>query len=154
MSDLNTAVTALLETFEKNWNALNPSANKALWDTDEPEPYYIAEEIEDTIYGWDALDRYWDSADSVIERFAIETSEVHAKHLSDDFAALNFLMHWDLEFKGWDKTPIGFDVKVSLILRRKGEEWKICHYVESPLGPLPYIKKMYASQVRDSFKSA
>jgi hypothetical protein len=58
MTELEAEIGAVLERYVSHWNDWEMDAVKGLWDPDEPEPIYVAEEAPAHI-GWEALDRYW-----------------------------------------------------------------------------------------------
>ena len=54
MSDLKDEIGTLLDRYVAHWNAWEMDAVRGLWDPDEAEPIYVAEESP-ALVGWDAL---------------------------------------------------------------------------------------------------
>lgn len=141
----------LLQGFEERWNRINPTALKELWDPDETEPFYIAEEITDPMYGWDAIEPYWKIAEDILLKFKIRTFDMKCKMIGENLAAMNYMMHWDGLIKGMEDAPLGLDVRVSALVRNTKDGWRFCHYVESPLGAFPFLKAVYTANVDPGF---
>lgn len=151
MTDLHTDLEALLEEFRERWCRLKPTELRQLWDPEETNPFYIAEEVADPMYGWDVIEPYWRASEELLLKFSIRTWDLKCKPLSDDLAAMNFMMHWDGLIKGMEDAPLGLDVRVSAVVRSTADGWRFCHYVESPLGAFPYLKATYAANVDPDF---
>ena len=60
MADLNTEIEIVLEQAAEIWNSQNYGRLKELWDNDDPEPFYLAEEQHDWVLGWKQLEKYWE----------------------------------------------------------------------------------------------
>ncbi|MDG2321656.1 MAG: nuclear transport factor 2 family protein [Rhodospirillaceae bacterium] len=151
MANLETELQDLLSAFEERWSRRTPTALKELWDPNEAEPFYIAEEITDPMYGWETIEPYWQIAEDILLKFSIRTWNLKCKLLSEDLAALNYMMHWNGLIKGMEDSPLGLDVRVSAIVRRTDKGWRFCHYIESPLGAFPYLKAVYQANVDPGF---
>lgn len=153
MEDLASALQPLIAGFEDRWNRLKPTELRELWDPAENNPFYIAEEIAEPMYGWDVIEPYWQQAEELLVKFAIRTFDLRCKLLADDLAAMNFTMHWNGIVKGMEHTPMGLDVRVSALARATNQGWRFCHYVESPLGAFPYLQATYGANVDTDFLS-
>ena len=129
----------LLERFEDLWSRRKPTQLRELWDPAEDNPFYIAEEIADPMYGWDTILPYWREAEQLLLKF------------TPGLAAMKFIMHWSGLLRGMEQMPLGLDVRVSALLRRTEAGWRFCHYVESPLGPFPYLQASYRANVDPDF---
>lgn len=151
---LNDELAQLLERFEEVWCRLKPTELRGLWDPQEEHPFYIAEEIAEPMYGWDAIEPYWREAEQILLKFTIRTSELHCKKIADDLAVMNFIMHWNGLLRGMEHSPLGLDVRVSALVRNTDEGWRFCHYVESPLGAFPYLQASYRANVDPDFMAS
>ncbi len=151
MVDLKNELNDLLVAFKDRWNHRQPTKLKELWDPEEINPFYIAEEVPDPMYGWDTIEPYWRAAEDLLLKFSIRTWGLRCKYMSDELAAMNFMMHWNGLIKGMEEAPLGLDVRVSAIVRRTEQGWRFCHYVESPLGAFPYLKATYQANVDPEF---
>ena len=151
MSDLQNELQDLLRRFEDIWSRLKPTQLRELWDPNESDPYYIAEEIAEPMYGWETIEPYWAQAEEILVRFSIRTFDMRCKRVAQDLAVLNFTMHWNGVVKGMEHAPMGLDVRVSALVRKGAEGWRFCHYVESPLGAFPYLQASYQANVDADF---
>jgi len=151
MPDLKGELSDLLLAFEDRWCRLKPTELRDLWDPDESHPFYIAEEIANPMYGWDVIEPYWQIAEEMLLKFSIRTWDLKYKLLTDELAAMNFMMHWNGLIKGMEDGPMGLDVRVSAIVRLTSGGWRFCNYVESPLGAFPYLRATYEANVDPDF---
>ena len=151
MSDLHAELEDLLSGFRDRWCRLKPTELKELWDPEETNPFYIAEEVTDPMYGWDVIEPYWRAAEKLLLKFTIRTQDLKCKQISDTHAVMNFMMHWNGLIKGMEDAPLGLDVRVSAVVKRTPDGWRFCHYVESPLGAFPYLKATYVANVDPGF---
>ncbi len=151
MTELQQDLQDLLAEFEKRWCRLKPTELKELWDPAESNPFYIAEEIAEPMYGWEVIEPYWQAAEQILLKFSIRTWGLKCKLIGEDLAVMNFIMHWNGLIKGMEDGPLGLDVRVSAIVRRTDEGWRFCHYVESPLGAFPYLRATYLANVDPGF---
>jgi hypothetical protein len=141
----------LLRRYEETWCRLKPTELRALWDPAEQNPYYIAEEIVEPMYDWESIEAYWAEAEEILLKFSIRTRDLRCKAIQPDLAAMNFIMHWNGLLRGMEHSPLGLDVRVSALARKTDIGWRFCHYVESPLGPLPYLMASYRENVDKDF---
>ena len=149
--NIENSLQDLIKSFEERWNRRNPSALRELWDPDDRNPFYIAEEISDPMYDWNTIESYWKVAEDILLKFSIRTWNLTYKLLANDLGVINYMMHWDGLIKGMEDAPLGLDVRVSAIVRRTREGWRFCHYVESPLGAFPFLKAAYQANVDPGF---
>lgn len=151
MTTLDAELNVLLTQFEDIWSRLKPTELRGLWDPDEKHPYYIAEEVAAPMYGWEAIEPYWQEGEQILVKFTIRTFDLHCKEIAPDLAVMNFIMHWNGLLKGMEHMPLGLDVRVSALVRKTSAGWRFCHYVESPLGALPYLQATYQANVDPEF---
>ncbi len=139
----------ILAAYERCWNEHRITALEELWDADEPNPIYVAEEVANTLIGWDAIRAYWHAAETMIPRLAIRTFAVEERAVADGVKLLHFGMHWNAELPSG--SQVGGDVRVSALLRKKGERYLFFHYIEAPLGALPFLQRVYEAAADPSF---
>ena len=56
---------------------------------------------------------------------------------------LGFRMNWTAAMRSDPTRPIGGEVKVAVLLRHHEPMWRSVHYMEAPLGPLPFVRLAY-----------
>ena len=153
--------TAMAETSEKvtgdieatihatadRWNSQDFATVLELWDTNEPTPFYLAEEQDDWFIGWEALRAYLDPPrpSPMIYGIREEMHNIKVNQIAPDLAMAAWDMHF--EMKMGRSKPIGEDVRVSAILRQTPEGWRYIYWAESPLTATVYIRKLLEQNV-------
>ncbi len=145
------ALKGVIADYEKCWNARDYQALRKLWDPEDPNPVYIAEEVEQAMLDWDTIEAYWQGNQDMISDISLRSWDHRFKRVTDDVATAVFWMHWNARMKGADSHPMGGDVKVTATLRKTGDGWRFVHYAESMLGPLPFLRKIYGRMADPDF---
>ena len=94
-SNLQEAVAAGLRQLQENWNRMDLKAMADLWDTSDPEPFYLPEEVEQPLRDWDAIHAYWNKTMQLIPRLKMRIWDVEAALVSDDLAWVSYQFHWE-----------------------------------------------------------
>ena len=154
MSDLAQEIEAVMRKTEEIWDSQNYGDLIQLWDKNEGQPFYLAEEEEDWKVGWEALKRYWEPVPGKRKAAAIRMrfSNIRAKLLAPDLAYGTFEIRFDMKLFGPMKA-IGETGRGSAIFRKTDQGWKYICYAESPLAPLRYFQKMYEDNVHPDFQA-
>lgn len=141
------AVKAVIHETAERWNSQDFSTVLELWDPDEEVPFYLAEEQDDWFIGWEQLRDYLDPPrpSPVVEGLREEMYDISVKLVADDLAIAAWHIHFEMKIRG--KPPIGEDVRVSAVLRRKPEGWRYIHWAESPMTALVYTEKLFQRDV-------
>ena len=151
---LEAEITAVIEALEAAWKAHNFAAIKALWDTDDLQPVYIAEEAEKAFTSWAEIDRYWSHTASVLARVSHRTTSRVIKAASPDIAIVLYDMHWNAEVAPgglFGGEVMAGDNRVNIMLRRKPEGWRIFHYVEAPVAGMVQMRQAMRALVDTDF---
>jgi hypothetical protein len=143
-------VKAQIEALGSYWNANDIQGIIDLWDTDDPYPVYQAEEEEALAASWPALRDYWSRTRALSEKMAVRYSAIGVKLFSSHDALAHWALHWDMKLAGRPK-PMGGDNRAFALLRLKPEGWRFHAYIEGPLAPITYMRKLYEAQVSASF---
>ena len=143
------AIRDILAQLQQCWGSLNFSGVRGLWDQGRS-PIYLAEEADEPHTSWAELDAYWLTTTQSIERLQmrIEALQLHA--LSPDLISAVYKMHWDGVVRGMPR-PVGGDNRVVATLRRGADGWRFVQYVEAPLAPIVYMRKLYELAVDPGF---
>ena len=154
MADLNdtelASIRHALGAVESAWRHLDFVSLRALWDQSR-EPVYFAEEAPEPLLDWAALQAYWDLTRASIETMGMRITSVYGvRDLAPDLVSVVYSMHWDARVRG-AATPLGGDNRVCATLRRTSAGWRFVQYVESPLAPIVYIKRLYEQSVTPGF---
>lgn len=148
MADLHDEVQTVLEQYVAHWNAYETDAMIALWDRDEPDPIYVAEEL-DPLRGWDAIEAYWRGADPDTTEHLITVRDLSVREIAPDVAHAFWQMGWNVYFstERLYSKPIGGEVRTTALLRRKADGWKFFHWIEAPLASLIQFKRAHEQAV-------
>jgi len=151
MSDLYAEIDAVLKKTEECWNSQNWYHMNELWDEDDPEPIYVAEELYEPMIGWETIRKYWRPAGKGLDAFRWGYSNLFVKELAPDIA-LALFNHWfELKIVGGKIPPrAGFD-RVLALYRKRPEGWKQIMYAQCPLGPDTYVRALCEKIVKPDF---
>jgi ketosteroid isomerase-like protein len=129
-NDARHAVAAVIETYRLGFLHLDPQQLASIWDRKHEPLVYVAQEKDEPIHGWAAIERYLAALPEHLE-------DVSAKDLDDlqidvlgDTAIAFFTSRSSVKLKGRPTTyePIGH---VSMFLRQTSEGWRVVHFHES-----------------------
>ena len=139
---LSDEITAIFKGCEALWGRQDYAALRALWDPAEAEPWYVAEEVDHPMIGWAAIDGYFAKNPSVLKAIAVRYSDIKVKRLAPDLALALFTLRWDARMAP-GAPAIGGDNRATAIFRKTAQGWRFCHYVEAPIAPIVYMRKLY-----------
>ena len=143
------AIDAVLRAAERAWAASDFAALKALWDSSTP-PLYLAEESREVCATWPQLDDYWAATNSAARAVSMRISDVVYRPLTSDLISTFYQMHWNFQTPD-TQAPVGGDVRVYALFRRTAQGWRFTQYIEAPIAPIVYIRKLYEQQVDPGF---
>ena len=140
-------VEAVIHETAERWNSQHYASVLELWDKDEPLPFYLAEEQDNWFIGWEPLRGYLDPPrpSPAVQGIREEMRNIHVKRIADDLVIVAWEMHFEMKIIG--RNPIGEEVRVSAVLRRKPEGWRYIHWAESPMTAMMYLQKFYERDV-------
>jgi hypothetical protein len=150
MTALETELDALMARYYDRFGAMDFAAARGVFDTADPHPTYLAEEIDDFLRDWPAIEAYWAASQAAMSKLSSRHWDLRARQFADDLATATWRLHWNAQVVGQQK-PVGGDVRVSAMFRRRPEGWRVFHYVEAPLAPILYMRKLYEGQVDAGF---
>ena len=150
-NQLKTEIEQVLKQLQANWNSQNFATVLDLWDRDEPEPYYLAEERDEWLIGWDELNGYLNPEipSPAVEALRLDITNVRVKQIAPDHAFAIWDLHFEMKLRG--RPPLGEDVRVTGIFRKKPEGWRFIHYAEAPMATMVYIQKLFERDVKPEF---
>lgn len=140
-------VTAVIHETAERWNSQDYASVLALWDPDEPVPYYLAEEQDGWFIGWEPLRAYLDPPrpSPAVQGIREAMRDIRVKEIGPGLAIAAWEMHFEMKIIG--RPPIGEEVRVSAVLRRTPAGWRYIHWAESPMTALMYIQKLMEKDV-------
>jgi len=147
-------IDQVLNKTQAIWNSQDFSRLKEVWDADDPEPWYVPEEIETPFRSWPEIEKYWGPGRRVLRAFRWQFSDLRVKSLAPDLALALFDHFYEIDVAVGPPTPptAGFD-RCLAIFRRKPDGWKHILYAQCPLGPETYVRALRQRIVQPDFKS-
>ena len=141
------AIRAVVHETAERWNSQDFRTVLELWDQDEEVPFYLAEEQDDWFIGWEPLRGYLSPSmpSPAVEGLREEMRDISVKLIADDLAIAAWHMHFEMKLRG--RPPIGEEVRVSAVFRKKPEGWRYIYWAESPMAALVYIEKLFQRDV-------
>ena len=141
--ELTAEIDAALNEYEALWDRQNTPELAEMWDTDDDQPFYLAEEQDEWRIGWKQVMGYFDPpGESTTDSIRMRFDGVQARWLSDDLAFAKFWIRFDTKMQ-FLPGPIGTDARASAIFRKTDDGWKLITWAESPMSPILYIQKLY-----------
>jgi ketosteroid isomerase-like protein len=150
---MDQADTAPLETAVAAWAAAwrNASAGQvaALWDRADSSAWFLTSDGVEPFVGAaviGAIQRRCVSS----HRIDYDVSGLHLRRLGGDLGLAFFEARW--RERGNERAvPLGRRVRVTLLLRRRPEGWRVFHYAEAPLAPLLELQAFYEQVAAEGF---
>ena len=150
-SDLIAEIEVELRKQEEIWNSQDYQRIRELWDHDDPEPYFVAAELDRTIIGWPALNKYLAPTRSGLAAFRWGFSNVNARLLAPDVAMAVFDHWFEFQLGGENRVPkSGFD-RLLCIFKRKPDGWKQIVYANCPHSFETHARKLVERNVKPDF---
>jgi hypothetical protein len=141
-------IDAVLKRYVERWNVWDMAAVRTLWDADEPEPIYVAEERE-ALIGWDALAGYWKVSEPRRSEHFIRFYDLRVRGLGPTLAHAFYKLSWNFFSRDNPlyRHPIGGEVRATTLLRKKPDGWKLFHHIEAPLASLIQLRQAHERSV-------
>lgn len=136
---LNRELTGFLDQYAEIYNRQDYAALLRMWDTDDPDAFYMAEEVDPPMHGWKRINAYF-ARPGVLDGIRNEYSDVQAHYLATDVAIATYHLRFDIQVK--NMQPLSSFDRVVAVFRRKDGEWKLAAYAEAPQAPLTMVRKL------------
>lgn len=151
MGDLQAEIKEFFAEYSRRWNSQQYGTLAALWDREDPAPFYRAMEREHPTATWPELERYWEPSPGSrnIDALWNVYSNLRVKAVGPDVAVVLFDLDWDIKAPG-AKPMSGTDPGMA-VLRRRPEGWRMVAYTEACMHPSAYVRAVAESQARPSF---
>lgn len=158
-----TDIQDFLSQYRQAWWDNSAARIESFWDTDEPQPFYKAEEITHIITDWDELRAYWQHNETFNSVNELSYADIITQPLGDDRVLLGLKMRWDIRFADdvkqidgstfpWAGQAMGGDNHVVASLKKVGDDWRLTSWVEAPDAPILYMADLYKKNVRPDFR--
>ena len=146
-ASLKEALTSVMGEVQRAWNEGQYNDLRAFWDAGDAHPIYLAEEAEDVMSNWPAIEAYWQATDKWNEWIEVQYSDFVMKRIGDTDAMLTFKLRFDVQLNDRPQ-PIGGSNRTNVFFRKVGEDWKIHTWIEAPLAAITYMRKLYELDAR------
>ena len=122
-------VESVLQEWRSAFAAKDMGRVKSLWDQSYSQLLYIAEENDDHLSGWAAIDEYYNAIPGLVGDmdWAIDNLTVD---VGGDMAYAYLTFHVEASVPSLSRTLVA-NGRNTYVLRRTGGQWKIIHYHES-----------------------
>jgi ketosteroid isomerase-like protein len=124
------AISALIETYRLGFLHLDPEQLASIWDSQHDPLIYVAQEMEEPIHGWTAIQRYYAALREHLDEVLAKRVEDIKIDILDDTAITFFTTHSNVKLKG-RATKYEPSARVSMIFRQTSAGWRSIHYHES-----------------------
>ena len=153
--DLVTEIEEVLRQTEERWNSGERLTLREVWDTDDPEPWYVPEEIVEPFMSWEEINAYWGPKPRArgLEYFKWGFGNVRAKRLAPDIALSLFEHFYEFKIKGDGQVPFGGFDRCLAIFRKKPEGWRHILYAQCPLGAETYVQALRQQAIQPDFET-
>lgn len=153
--DLHAEIEAVLRRTAEIWNSQEFGRLREVWDADDPEPWYVAEEISEPFRSWPEIENYWSpKGPRVLDAFRWAFSDLRVKSLADGLALalFNHFYEYGVTVPGRPAQPPLAGEDRCLALFRKGSAgWRHILYAQCPQGPESYLRSLRERIVRPDF---
>jgi hypothetical protein len=157
-----TTLQSFFSAYRDAWAENRAELIESFWATDEPAPFYKAEEIDEIITDWTQLRAYWKHNESFNEAVELNFSDLHAQPAGPRRELVGMRMRWDIRFSpdarlmdgqpfSWAGRTMGGDNHVIALLRERDGDWGLMAWIEAPNAPITYLADLYLKNVRPEF---
>ena len=149
MKNLQIEIEQIFKDAERIWDSQKYVDLRTLWDEDDPDPFYLAEEQADWKIGWDDLRKYWEPVPGkrMLEAIRMRFYDIKIKPLSDEYLFAVGRVRHDMKMRGPIKAW-GGDARINALFRKKKEGWKFIAYAESHKTPVIYMQELYGKWLK------
>lgn len=135
---LDQEITDFLTRYAAAYNRQDYAALLGMWDQDDPDAFYMAEEIDPPLHGWKGIRAYF-ARPGVLDGIRNEYSNVRAHYVAPDVVIATYRLRFDIKVR--NMAPLSSFDRVVALFRRRSGEWKMIAYAEAPQAPLTMIRK-------------
>jgi ketosteroid isomerase-like protein len=128
-------IAALIETYRQGFLHLDPKQIASIWNSQHNPLIYVAQELDEPMYGWAAIQRYYEALPEHLDKVVAKELEKVQIDILGDTAMAFFISHSSVKLK--KQVALHKPVfRVTMIFRRTSAGWRAIHYHESALSAL------------------
>jgi ketosteroid isomerase-like protein len=129
-TETNREIEAQIETYRLGFLHLDPEQLMSIWDSRHDPLIYTAQEMEESLYGWKAIQHYYTSLPEHLDEVSAKRVEALRIDVIGDTAIAFFVTHSSVRIKG-RPTKYEPSARVSMIFHRISIGWLLIHFHES-----------------------
>jgi ketosteroid isomerase-like protein len=144
-------IEAFLVTYAENYNKQDYEALLAMWDQNDQNPVYMAEERDEPLYGWEEIRKYFDPVPGIqmLDGIRNTYTNVRAHYIGPDLAYATYHLQFDIKVRR--QTAMSSWDRVVAVFRKVEGEWRLTTYAEAPMAPLTMVRKLLQDSTPDDF---
>jgi len=152
MTDDVKPVREAVEKFWSAWCARDLAALTAAWDEADPDCSYLAAELENRLVGAVEVYSFMHETITAFDVICMRPKLIYPRRLNANLGSVFAVVDWALQ-KSEASEFIGGTVRISAVMRRGDELWRLCHYAECPVAPLVELRQFYQSIAADGHRA-
>ncbi|MDX2142651.1 MAG: nuclear transport factor 2 family protein [Rhodospirillaceae bacterium] len=140
---------ATLAAWAAAWRSASPTQVLALWDKADRAAWYLPADSIDPYIGA-AVVGYVQRRCVAARTIGYRVRDAHLRRLHPDLGLAFFTLDWSQTTPD-HPVPVGGSLRVTLLMRRTPEGWRVFHYAEAPLAPLLELQAFYEKVAAEGF---
>lgn len=150
MTEEDTAPLADIgKAWAQAWSACAPDKVIALWDNTDTHSWYLAAGDTNPAMGPAVMD-FIERKCAQLRSLDYRPVNSHLRRLGPDLGMAFFQLYWREQRDG-HSLPLGGTLRVTMMMRRLSEGWRVFHYAEAPLAPLLELQGYYEKIAAEGF---
>ena len=133
--DEERAIAVQIETYRQGFLHLNPERIASIWDVHHAQLIYVAQELTEPTYGWDAIRRYFEALPDHIEKVLSKVLSDMRIDILGDTAIAFYISHTTVKLKR-QAALHEITFRATMIFQYTTAGWRAIHYHESSLAAL------------------
>jgi hypothetical protein len=155
-------VQQFFEAYREAWRENSAQRIESFWATDEPAPFYKAEEIDEVFTDWSQLRAYWAHNQGFNDAIELSFDQIRAQSAGPGRQLVAIRMRWDIRFSpdarnmdgspfSWAGKSMGGSNHVIAMLADTANGPRLAAWIEAPNAPITYMAELYMQNVRPGF---
>jgi ketosteroid isomerase-like protein len=149
--ELQTEIQSLLDQVMQIY-AADPNGSRTFFDEHwlkDDNIVYQSEQFVNVFYGYDQVAAYWKPSWNTLYGYRAIYSDLQVTRITDDIAIATYESRYDMH--AVTRTPLAGWTRISLVLRKQDDEWKIQQYYETPMSLLSQARRIHEEALTPDF---
>ncbi len=148
----NAKLAVAVDDFAAAWSRRDAAGVLALWDLEDGAATYLPAGSVQPMIGATAIRRYVTDACETSAQIVMRPSALHLRAINPDLGLAFFKLAWVIR-EATAHKPFGGNVRVTMMMRRVPDGWRIFHYAEAPLAPIIILRQFYENVAADGLSA-